>query len=152
MTAFDLEFIEINGHDYICDCQINSLKQFLSTNKNHALNLKAIICADDENRGKSLESLSIHETVCKSPNFTLGEQSLKILEEEVFDLPPFPLMDIAYFSVEKPEEQVRFPMNPSTREFKFSSLPVGDYSVCLLPTSAEIDQSATSALFVAMVI
>ena len=121
----------MNGHDYVCDCQLKNLKKFLSANQNHAPNLKAILCADPIHRGKPLNSVPLGELKCLPTQFKITEDSkLEITENEILENPPFSVTDVVYLG-ENLENPVRFPLNPATRELKFPNLETGKYKVII---------------------
>ena len=47
---YDLERVDLNSHDFECDCLISDLKSFLTNDHVHEDALKSIMCANEQHR------------------------------------------------------------------------------------------------------
>ena len=101
---FDLERIELDGHQYVCDCHLIGLKRFLQSRAQAQSEaqryvetvLDKVICADlDITLGDMEES----DMICPIHDFELMEQNGQmIVSVDSVYIPPFSATNILYFN------------------------------------------------------
>ena len=93
-----LDAADLSGNNWLCDCYLRDLKNYLRIKKVHHGSREMITCSDPKHSNDLLDSIQENQLECPRLSFNVSEtnQKIKVFSEPLEDQPPFAQYKLLY--------------------------------------------------------
>ena len=94
----NVEAADLSGNNWLCDCYLRDLKNYLCNNRVHHGSREMVTCSDAAHSNDLLDSIQLDQLQCPRLSFNVSETNLKIkvFSEPLEEQPPFAQYKLLY--------------------------------------------------------